>query len=151
MQSILVRPTRTLLLALLAAFPAVNATADEPPLGLPAVPCPDDNPQSAEKVSLGKQLYFDPRLSRDKTISCASCHDPAKGWSNGEQFATGVGGQLGGRNSPTMIKSGYGRFHFWDVRALTLENQSLGPFSNPIEMAMTHEELVDRLNKIEGY
>ncbi len=142
--------------ALAMVFPPADARADEPyelkyPLGLRPMKIPKDNPLTKKKVELGKQLYFDPRLSRDNTISCASCHDPAKGWSNGEQFATGVRGQKGGRNSPTIINSGYNRFQFWDGRAGSLEEQALGPIQNPIEMDMTLEEVVAKLNKIEGY
>src|SRR5678815_5937506 len=80
---------------------------DDTPLGLKKVAWPEDNKHTAEKVALGKQLYFDKRLSKDDTISCASCHDPKKGWSNGEAFATGVRGQKGGRSSPTIINSAY--------------------------------------------
>ncbi len=121
------------------------------PAGLPAVVHPADNPTTPEKIALGKQLYFDPRLSGDDTISCASCHDPAKGWSNGDQFATGVGGLKGGRNSPTVINSAYYKLQFWDGRAKTLEDQALGPIQNPIEMKMTLEEVIPKLNKIAGY
>ncbi|HAH49470.1 MAG TPA: cytochrome-c peroxidase, partial [Planctomycetaceae bacterium] len=71
--------------------------AEEPvikvPLGLPPIVFPEDNPPTAEKIALGKQLYFDKRLSRDNTISCASCHSPDKGYSNADQFATGFKGQ----------------------------------------------------------
>ena len=129
----------------------VRAADSEPPLGLSPVKHPDDNPPTEAKIALGKQLYFDPRLSKDNTISCASCHDPAKGWSNGEQFATGVDGQVGGRNSPTVINTAYQQFQFWDGREPTLEHQALGPIQNPIEMAMTLDGVIERLNKIEGY
>lgn len=127
--------------------------AEEPavPLGLPAIRIPADNPFTAAKAELGKQLYFDPRLSRDSTVSCASCHSPQRGYSNGEQFATGVDGQKGGRNSPTVLNTAYGVFQFWDGRAGSLEEQALGPIQNPIEMNMTLDEVVARLNKIEGY
>ncbi|MEW4526518.1 cytochrome-c peroxidase [Maioricimonas sp. JC845] len=135
----------------LVAF-AVAATLDAAePLGLKPIRHPKDNKPTPEKIQLGKQLYFDPRLSRDSTISCASCHDPAKGFSNGEQFATGVRGQVGGRNSPTIINSAFNRFQFWDGRSGSLEEQALGPIQNPIEMDMTLEEVVERLNGIEGY
>jgi len=116
-----------------------------------AVVHPDDNPSSPEKVALGKQLYFDPRLSQDKTISCASCHDPAKGFSNGEPFATGVGKQVGGRNSPTVINSAFQKFQFWDGRAGSLEEQALGPMQNPIEMNMKLEQVIERVSAIDGY
>lgn len=143
-------------LALVGGLAGLSADNEAPdgatvPAGLPAVRHPEDNPPTAAKIALGKQLYFDPRLSRDSTISCASCHDPKKGWSNGEQFATGVGGAKGGRNSPTVINSAYNRFQFWDGRAPSLEAQALGPIQNPIEMAMTLEEVVARLNGIAGY
>ncbi len=121
------------------------------PAGLKVVKSPSDNPLTAAKVELGKQLYFDPRLSRDNTVSCASCHDPKKGWSNDDRFATGIGGQKGGRSAPTIINSCYQQFQFWDGRAIELEGQALGPIQNPIEMNMTLEELVPKLNKIEGY
>jgi cytochrome c peroxidase len=121
------------------------------PLGLKPVPVPADNPMTPEKVALGKQLYFDPRLSVDDTISCASCHDPKKGWSNGERFATGVRGQVGGRNAPTIINAAYSELQFWDGRARLLEGQALGPIQNPIEMDHKIEDCVAKLNKIPGY
>ena len=142
--------------ALLAAACSLLTTPpakgeDDFPLGLKKLVWPEDNKHSAEKVELGKQLYFDKRLSRDDTISCASCHDPKKGWSNGEAFATGVRGQKGGRSSPTIINSAYQDLQFWDGRAKALEGQALGPIQNPIEMDMPLDEVVAKLNKIEGY
>lgn len=136
---------------LLAAVVAIQAAqaADTPHAF--AVIHPDDNPSSPEKIALGKQLYFDKRLSQDNSISCASCHDPAKGFSNGEQFATGVGKKVGGRNSPTVINSAFQTFQFWDGRAGSLEEQALGPMQNPIEMNMKLEQIVERLNAIPGY
>jgi len=121
------------------------------PAGLPDVKHPEDNPSTPEKIELGKQLYFDPRLSADDTVSCATCHDPAKGWSNGEQFATGVGGAKGGRNSPTILNSAYSKQQFWDGRASTLEDQALGPIQNPIEMKMSLDDVVGKLNQVQGY
>jgi cytochrome c peroxidase len=123
----------------------------KPPLGLPVVPVPDDNPMTAEKISLGKQLYFDGRLSADNKVSCASCHDPAKGFSNGERFATGVEGKKGGRSAPTVINTAYGSLQFWDGRAKSLEDQALGPIQNPIEMNMTLDAVIKKLNGIDGY
>ncbi|MEZ6065009.1 MAG: cytochrome c peroxidase [Planctomycetaceae bacterium] len=127
------------------------AADGEVPFGLPAVRHPEDNPPTPEKIALGKQLYFDPRLSQDQTVSCASCHAPQKGWSNEDQFATGFQLQKGGRNSPTVINAAYNRFQFWDGRAGSLEEQALGPIQNPIEMAMTLDEAVSRLRKVRGY
>lgn len=136
---------------------AAIANAQKPPVapvlpkGLGALSYPADNPHLEEKVELGKQLYFDKRLSKDDTISCASCHDPDKGWSNGEAFATGVRGQVGGRSSPSIVNSAYSALQFWDGRASQLEGQALGPIQNPIEMDMKIEDVVAKLNKIEGY
>jgi len=121
------------------------------PAGLPPVPIPEDNPPTAAAIELGKQLFFDPRLSRDNTVSCATCHDPEKGYSNGEQFATGVRGQKGDRNAPTVINAAYHKLQFWDGRAVGLEGQALGPIQNPIEMDMTLPEVVKKLNAISGY
>ncbi len=121
------------------------------PAGLPPVVHPKDNASTPEKISLGKQLYFDGRLSADNKVSCATCHDPAKGFSNGEPFATGVEGKKGGRNSPTIINSAYGNLQFWDGRAKSLEDQAMGPVQNPIEMKMSLDDVVQKLNAIEGY
>jgi cytochrome c peroxidase len=121
------------------------------PLGLKPVPVPADNPTTPEKVELGKQLYFDPRLSCDDTTSCASCHDPKKGWSNSDNFATGVRGQRGGRSAPTIINAAYAELQFWDGRAFRLEGQALGPIQNPIEMDHKMEDCVGKLNKLDGY
>ncbi len=140
-----------LLLSLCQQVWSEETVSNAVPLGLKPVPIPDENPMSPEKIALGKQLFFDPRLSKDHTISCASCHNPEKGFSNGEQFATGVNGQLGGRNSPTIINSAYQHFQFWDGREPNLEHQALGPIQNPIEMTMTLDEVVGRLKEIKGY
>lgn len=134
---------------LLAAVPA--SAQLKLPLGLRKMRIPSDNPITPDKVELGKLLYFDKRLSSDNTVSCASCHDPAKGWSNGERFATGVGGQKGGRSAPTIINAGYQYFQFWDGRAKQLEGQALGPIANPIEMNLPLDKMVAKLKGIKGY
>ena len=121
------------------------------PAGLSPIVYPKDNPPSVEKIELGKQLFFDGRLSADNKVSCATCHDPAKGFSNGEQFATGVEGKKGGRNSPTVINAALQQFQFWDGRARSLEEQALGPIQNPIEMNLPLEVVVSKLNGIDGY
>jgi cytochrome c peroxidase len=118
---------------------------------LPPVPYPADNPQTDAKVRLGAQLYFDTRLSADATISCATCHDPRTGWCNPHPTDTGIGGQVGGRNSGTVINAAYMRYQFWDGRAGSLEEQALGPIHNPIEMGETLENVVTKLNAIPGY
>lgn len=142
---------RSIAFAVYFTVGANAAQAADPPKGLPAVKHPKDNQPTAEKISLGKQLYFDKRLSEDRTISCATCHDPAKGYSNGTPFATGVGGKIGGRSAPSIINAAYYDTQFWDGRAKTLEDQALGPIQNPIEMKMKLDDVVARLNKIDGY
>ncbi len=117
----------------------------------PPVPIPADNPQTAAKVALGAQLYFDGRLSADNTISCATCHDPSTGWANHHATDTGIKGQVGGRNSGTILDAGYMQFQFWDGRAASLEEQAVGPIQNPIEMGETLDNVVGKLNAIPGY
>ncbi len=124
------------------------------PLGLQAGSAyiPDNNPMSDDKVALGKLLYFDPRLSKDKTISCASCHNPFHGFTDPARTSKGVGGQLGGRNSPTVINRLFSAEQFWDGRAKDLEEQAHGPLVNPVEMAMgSHNDVVARVRAIKGY
>ena len=106
-----------------------------PPLGLPPVPVPDDNPLTAETVELGRRLFFEKRFSLDGTVSCASCHDPKAGGADPSQFSIGVGGQVGGRNAPPVFNSAYNATQFWDGRASSLEQQAEGPVQNPVEMA----------------
>jgi cytochrome c peroxidase len=149
-RGILALLTGSLALTVFSAF--ASEKEDFPvPAGLDKITYPVDNPQTAAKVALGKQLFFDPRLSSDGKVSCASCHNPAKGWSNGEQFATGIDGLKGGRNAPTILNTTYQMFQFWDGRSGSLEDQALGPIQNPIEMNTTLEQLEQRLNAIPGY
>ena len=105
----------------------------------------DRNPLTRAKVELGRQLYFDPRLSADSTVSCASCHDPAQGYSAHTKTGVGIRGQMGGRNSPVSYNRILSGPQFWDGRADSLEAQAVGPIQNPIEMGFTHEGVVKRL------
>ncbi|VTS08630.1 cytochrome-c peroxidase [Tuwongella immobilis] len=105
------------------------------PLGLTQAPSiPAENAMTLDKFVLGKKLYFDPILSSDNTVSCASCHDPEKGYSDQSTTSTGIFGKKGGMNAPTVLVSAYNRFQFWDGRAASLEEQSQGPPQNPVEM-----------------
>jgi len=121
------------------------------PLGLQAPDVPADNPVTDAKVDLGKKLYFDKRLSRDGTVSCATCHAPEKGWTDQAPVSTGIKGQKGGVSAPTVLNAAYMEFQFWDGRAPSLEEQAKGPIQNPLEMGFTHEEAVARLKSIKGY
>ncbi len=116
------------------------------------VQVPADNPMSMAKVELGKQLYFDPRLSIDGTVSCNSCHNVMAGGADDRPTSVGVNGQRGGRNAPTVWNSALLSVQFWDGRAATLEDQAKGPPLNPIEMGMPSEQAVEeRLSSIPGY
>lgn len=133
--------------------PIAESAAELPnvPLGLPPVPVPEDNPITPKKVALGKLLYFDTRLSKDGTVACATCHDPENAWTEPKATSTGIGGQVGGANSPTVINAAYGTTQFWDGRAASLEEQALGPIENPIEMGHSLDVLVEELGKIPEY
>ena len=111
----------------------------------------DKNPLTRAKVELGRQLYFDTRLSADSTVSCASCHDPASGYTAHTPTGVGIGGQKGGRNSPVSFNRILSAAQFWDGRADSLEAQAVGPIANPIEMGFTHEGVVKRLGGMPVY
>src|SRR4029079_15947489 len=121
------------------------------PLGLPPLSWPRDNPYSAAKGELGRTLYFDRRLSADESVSCASCHEPRRAFTDGSAVSTGIKSQKGGRSAPTVINRAYSLAQFWDGRAATLEEQAKGPMANPIEMGNTHDAIVGRLQGIAGY
>ncbi|GJQ23133.1 hypothetical protein BIY37_06720 [Candidatus Brocadia sapporoensis] len=113
---------------------------------------PENNPLTKEKIALGRNLYFDKRLSADDTISCATCHDPQKGFADGRTVAVGIKGQKGPRNSPTVLNAAFFDTQFWDGRALTLEDQAKQPIVNPKEMGMpSHDALVEKISNIPGY
>jgi cytochrome c peroxidase len=126
------------------------------PRGVPAdlweLLVPPDNPVTADKVSLGRRLYYDKRLSSDGTVSCATCHDPSRGFSDGRRVAAGIGGRTGARNSPTVLNAVFNEFQFWDGRASSLEEQAKGPMVNPVEMGFTsHDEVVAVVRAIPEY
>jgi cytochrome c peroxidase len=148
--------------AVLRSWSAAPAKAPQdatpqPPLGLPPVPWPEDNAFTPEKAELGKLLYFDKRLSSDGTVACASCHEPAKAFTDGAATSTGIGQQVGGRSAPTVINRAYSTLQFWDGRADSLEAQAKGPIANPIEMTIekeegkAHTETVRRIRAVPGY
>src|SRR5688500_18242787 len=117
------------------------------PLGLDLyLPVPENNPLTPEKIEQGRRLFFDRRLSRDGTISCSSCHDPERAFSDGRPIAVGMSGRQGRRNSPALINRAYGRLFFWDGRVATLEEQVLKPIQDPNEMDLTLPEAAVRIN-----
>ena len=112
-------------------------------------PIPVENPFAvdAKKVALGEKLYFDKRLSADNTISCASCHSLEKGGADGARTATGIHGQIGPINSPTVYNSAFNFCQFWDGRAKDLKEQAGGPVNNPGEMGSNWPQVLSKLGK----
>jgi cytochrome c peroxidase len=102
-------------------------------------------------VELGKELFFDPRLSRNGKMSCATCHKPERNWTDGLPRARGKDAQELTRNTPSLLTARDGRFFFWDGRASTLEEAALTAVQNPKEMNQDLKELVVRIKKIPGY
>lgn len=137
--------TATLVLAGAATAGEWNSLPNE-------APAPADNPTTAEKVELGKKLFFDPRLSLTGTVSCNSCHNVMEGGDDGRATSMGVYGRLGLRNAPTVWNAAFQASQFWDGRAATLEDQAKGPLLAEPEMAMlSHDVVVERLSAIPGY
>ena len=120
---------------------------------LPAVaPAPADDPPTPEKVALGRRLFFDPALSRDGSLACASCHDLERaGGADARPTAVGIDGKVGTRNTPTVWNAAFQARLFWDGRARSLEEQALGPIANPIEMGADLDDVVGRLRGDPSY
>ena len=121
---------------------------------LPAsAPAPTDNPTTAAKVALGERLFHDPRLSADDRVACASCHDlETKGGADGRSVSIGIQGAEGGRNAPTVLNAAFQSRLFWDGRAASLEEQALGPITNPLEMGMpSAQAAAEKLASIPAY
>jgi cytochrome c peroxidase len=113
---------------------------------------PPDNPQTPAKVALGKELFFDKRLSEDNTQACSSCHKPDKGFTDQQPTSDGIRHQFGQRNAPTVLNAAFNVLQFWDGREPTLEDQAKDPIINPIEMGMKNlDEVVTKVNGISEY
>lgn len=139
-------------LACVIGFFSIEAFAEdsvyEP---VPAMQYPSDNAWSKDKEELGKMLYFDPRLSGSNWISCATCHNPGLGWSDGLPRTIGEGQKELGRHSPTIINSGYFEIQMWDGRKKSLEDQAKGPIAASVEMNQDYDELIRELKALPGY
>lgn len=118
---------------------------------LPEVIHPNDNPFSKEKAELGRQLFFDPRLSGSGQIACASCHDPDLAWADGRTVAFGHDRQAGGRNTPSVMNSAFQKHQFWDGRVYSLESQARMPIVNEIEMHASPDAIAERINAVPEY
>ena len=113
--------------------PSMTAPASVDPV-LWSANIPPENALNPARVALGRKLYFDVRLSADKTVSCATCHDTSRGFTDQRKTSEGIGGQLGKRNAPTTLNAMLLESQFWDGREATVESQALMPIINPIEM-----------------
>jgi cytochrome c peroxidase len=118
---------------------------------LPAVPMPKENVSTPARVELGKSLFFDPRMSGNGAMSCASCHNPSLGWSDGLKTAVGWGGQVLGRATPTVTNTAFNTQFMWDGRKKSLEDQALGPMKTPQEMNTDFTASLARLRSVPGY
>ena len=144
----------SLFLVLLFGFfcaATVIAAQSDPWLRPAAAPAPADNVPTPARVELGRQLFFDPRLSRKGAMSCASCHNPALGWSDGLPTAIGFEMQVLGRATPTILNAAFNPIQMWDGRKKDLEDQALGPIAAEGEMNMPLPEMLARLKSIPGY
>ncbi len=110
-----------------------------------------DNIMTRAKIELGRQLYFDTRLTADNKVACATCHHPDEGFAKHTQFGVGINDQRGGRNSPVSYNRILSGAQFWDGRAASLEEQAKGAIANPIEMGNTHDKAVETVQEIAGY
>ncbi len=130
-----------------------GGTAEEvdPYLRPNIAPAPADNQLTPDRAELGKILFFDPRLSGSNWISCATCHNPALGWSDGLPTAVGVGMKILHRATPTILNTAYNRIQMWDGRAPSLEDQATGPLLSPDEMNQNLDDLFEELSAIPGY
>ncbi|RIH86033.1 Cytochrome c551 peroxidase [Meiothermus luteus] len=130
-----------------------HAPAPDPRALVPrVVPIPPDNPQTPAKVELGRRLFYDPRLSLDGKVACASCHRPEFAFSDGgNPVSVGVFGREGTRNAPTLTNVAFRRRLFWEGRSPRLELQAVGPLTAHHEMGMEPEALARRLSSIPEY
>jgi cytochrome c peroxidase len=128
-----------------AAPPKALAQENGTPLGLPPVPIPENNPQTPEKIALGDKLFHDTRFSSTGEVSCSTCHDRAKAFTDSPlKVSEGIDKLTGTRNAPTVLNSVYFTTMFWDGRSPDLEDQSLHPFTNPVEQGLKdHEPILE--------
>ena len=136
---------RALVAALLltAAVPALPQAPGTPGASLQPTTSPEE--RDAARLALGQRLFFDPILSLDRSISCASCHKPEFAFADNRPLSPGVDGKLGSRNTPTVMNASGRASLFWDGRAATLEDQAVFPIENPVEMALPIAAALQRL------
>ena len=133
-----------------AALPVVRVT-DLPGSSEPIKSIPEESDTNAEKVALGRALFHDPRLSKDDSVACVSCHDLGSGGDDGRVVSVGVEGKTGPINAPTVFNAGLNFRQFWDGRAATLEEQIDGPVQSPVELGSLWPDVIAKLHAHETY
>jgi cytochrome c peroxidase len=153
-------PSRSLILRICLPLMAVSlfilvdaafAKESDPWLRPAVAPAPADNQPNLARIQLGELLFWDPRLSKKGSMSCASCHNPALGWADGLPTAVGFDMQKLGRATPTILNTAFNTIQMWDGRKADLEDQALGPIAAEGEMNLPLPEMVARLKAIPGY
>ncbi|MCA9601768.1 MAG: cytochrome-c peroxidase [Myxococcales bacterium] len=132
-----------------APTPAPAKAAE--PAKEPLEPLPEVTAVNMDKVVLGRRLYHDTILSGDGTLSCATCHNVAAGGAEARKVSTGIRGQQGPINAPTVLNASFGFVQFWDGRAKDLKEQAEGPVANPLEMGADWIKVTEAVAKDEGY
>jgi len=131
---------------------AQSPDPQDPPLGLPPVPVPEDNPVTQAKVALGEALFNEQRFSGNGQISCASCHEPDQAFTDGLKIAEGIEDKQGTRHTPTVVNAAYYETQFWDGRRESLETQALDPLVNPVEHGLdSHEAVLEVVREDKAY
>jgi len=129
----------------ISEMPIGPVTEIHPPLGLPPVPIPTDNPPTADTIALGRKLFYDRRLSKDNSLACASCHKPESDFADSATMSKGVDGAIGIRNAPSIFNAAYEPLQFWDGRARSLEQQAASPIADPLEMNQPDEIFLSKI------
>jgi cytochrome c peroxidase len=140
----------SLILALVAAACSNGVDTPQPPLvnippDFPQLPVPKENQLTAERIALGKKLFYDKQLSRTREVACGSCHLQENAFADPRELSIGVDGKKGTRNAPSLANMAYNTSFFWDGGVPTLEQQAIAPILNPLEMDMTMGEVVGRI------
>ena len=140
----------SVLVLMLSVFPALSdiTARFQRPL---TIPFPDDRPYDPQIATLGKMIFFDPRISGSQNMSCASCHNPSFGWEVPVDGAVGAMNTQLERHAPTVLNQAWVYPYFWDGRAETLQEQAAGPITAKVEMNSTFEEVIARLDQVEEY
>jgi cytochrome c peroxidase len=138
-------------LVIVLSFLALRCGSTQDLNAFVSIPAPSDNPQNAAKIALGRKLFFDTRLSLDGTVSCATCHDPRKAFTDNLAKSKGINGQLSERNAPSLLNAAFLKTAMFDAHLQTLELQVIVPIQEPVEMGHNMKNLLKQLRQIPEY